>query len=58
MRCLDWYRVRLCFQGSNISEMYGNINSFKELEIWHPNANKSSNVLQSLFNDTKPVDYG
>lgn len=38
--------------------MRGNTDSFKGLRILQLNANKSSDVLQSLLNDTKLVDYG
>lgn len=38
--------------------MRGNTDSFKELQILQLNANKSSDVSQSLLNDTKLVDYG
>lgn len=38
--------------------MRGNKDSFKKRQILQPNANKSSDILQNSFNNTKLVDYG
>lgn len=38
--------------------MRGSTESFQGLQILQLNANKSSDVLQSLLNDTKLADYG
>lgn len=49
--------LSLYFQRLHIPEIRSNIESFKKFQISQLNTTKLSNILQSLLNDTKLIDY-
>lgn len=49
--------LSLCFQRLYIPGIRSNTKSFKKFQILQLNTTKLSNILQSLLNDTKLIDY-